>query len=371
MLITAAESCGPMVRITWYDGSRTEYPATWLRDNCPSGFHPDTQERQFDLLSIQSHITARTLTTNGNALRIEWDTEPRHESRFDAGWLYGHRPGRRQHDPADLPSQSWPLGFAPPRFEAGALLGSDATLLDFLAATKQLGLAIVEGVAPDPEAGFAIGRRIGFLRPTNFGLSFRVESKPNPNALAYTAEALPLHTDLPNHELPPGYQFLHCISNEAEGGNSVFADGFAIAERIHAQDPEAFALLSRVPIPFRFQDADDDIRVHRPVIGLDERGRISEIRYSAHLAEPLDMEAETILQYYCALCLFMAETRATASQVALRLRGGEMAVFDNRRLLHGRSGFRPDTGYRLLSGFYVDRAEYDSRIRRLSRSTDS
>jgi gamma-butyrobetaine dioxygenase len=34
----------------------------------------------------------------------------------------------------------------------------------------------------------------------------------------------------PNQELPPGYQFLHCIANEAAGGGSVFADGVAMAE---------------------------------------------------------------------------------------------------------------------------------------------
>ena len=28
------------------------YPYLWLRDNCPSGLHPDTKERTFDLLSV-------------------------------------------------------------------------------------------------------------------------------------------------------------------------------------------------------------------------------------------------------------------------------------------------------------------------------
>ena len=44
-----------------------------------------------------------------------------------------------------------------------------------------------------------------------------------------------------------------------------------------------------------------------------------------------------------------------------------MAVFDNRRILHGRSRFFPNTGFRHLHGFYVDRSELDSRVRVLTR----
>jgi alpha-ketoglutarate-dependent taurine dioxygenase len=66
----------------------------------------------------------------------------------------------------------------------------------------------------------------------NFGSAFRVETKPDPNNLAYTAHALALHTDLPNQEMPPGFQFLHCVRNEASGGASVFADAFHIAEKL-------------------------------------------------------------------------------------------------------------------------------------------
>ncbi len=44
-----------------------------------------------------------------------------------------------------------------------------------------------------------------------------------------------------------------------------------------------------------------------------------------------------------------------------------MVVFDNRRVLHGREAFDPASGYRRLLGCYVDRGEWDSRIRVLSR----
>ena len=38
--------------VTWADASTTRVPSIWLRDNCPSGLHPDTHERLLDLLAV-------------------------------------------------------------------------------------------------------------------------------------------------------------------------------------------------------------------------------------------------------------------------------------------------------------------------------
>jgi len=223
-------------------------------------------------------------------------------------------------------------------------------------------------ISATPEATIALAERIGFLRRTNFGTTFEVVNRPDPNNLAYTAEHLPLHTDLPNQEVPPGYQFLHCIANEAKGGGSIFADGFAIAEDLRAEDPDAFALLSSVPIPFRFHDAEADIRVRRPVVTLDGDGRLAEIRYNAHIAAAFDMPADIMAGYYRAYRTYMERTRRQDYVVSLKLEAGEMVVFDNRRILHGRERFDPNTGYRHLHGCYVDRGEFASRLRVLARA---
>jgi gamma-butyrobetaine dioxygenase len=63
----------------------------------------------------------------------------------------------------------------------------------------------------------------------------------------------------------------------------------------------------------------------------------------------------------------MAMTRDPKYILNLKLKGGEMVVFDNRRVLHGRSAFDPNTGRRHLHGCYVDRGEFESRLRMLSR----
>jgi gamma-butyrobetaine dioxygenase len=375
MLQATQDDAAAAVHVVWPDGLEADFPYLWLRDNCPSGLHPTTQERTFDLLSVPEDIEPTALRADAEGIEIDWaraaeNAEP-HHSRFPSAWLRAHCPGRSHPDPARVEPVLWRAqlsGEPLPRSSAAALLEQPEALAAWLGAVKRIGIGMVDDLADDADAGIEIARRIGFLRETNFGVTFEVISKPDPNNLAYTSDALPLHTDLPNQELPPGFQFLHCIRNAAQGGGSMFADGFAIAEDLRRDHPDAFALLSEVAIPQRFHDEDDDIRMREPVICLTREGGYDQIRFNAHIAAPFDMPAALQAAYYRAYRRYMAMTRDPSYQLTLRLAAGEMVVFDNRRILHGREAFDPATGERHLRGCYVDRGEWDSRMRRLARS---
>jgi gamma-butyrobetaine dioxygenase len=366
MNIENVEALDRVVAVHWIDGTTSFYPNLFLRDNDPKGFHLQTRERQFDLLSVPLDLAVEAVTIDGDVVHIDWQG---HQDRttLAAEWLYSHRPGARAADPADIAAETWESDFAPriPKVSVGDLLSDDRVFFEWLGDTKRFGLSVVTGLEDSEDAGVALGERIGFLRRTNFGLTFRVETIPDPNNLAYTSHALPLHTDLPNQEMPPGYQFLHCVRNAAEGGESVFADAYMIADKVRRTDADAFRLLTSIPNPYRFQDRQHDIRVHRPMVSLDERDRVFDVRYSAHLMDSFDMPDTVMADYYSAYRLFMAETRDPANIITFKLKPGEMVVFDNRRVLHGRTAFDPMTGHRLLKGFYVDRGEFDSRIRML------
>lgn len=354
--------------LTYPDSAKVTYPAIWLRDNCPSALHPDTRERVLDLLSLDENPRLSAADLVGDALRLSYADG--HESVMPLALLDAHRPGRPAADPAHVEPQLWRADIGAegiPRHDAAAVLSSDAALDSWMRDTARSGLTIITGLADSAEAGMEVAQRIGFLRQTNFGREFEVVSVPNPNNLAYTAIALPLHTDLPNQEVPPGFQFLHCLANAAEGGGSIFADGFAIAEDMRAEDPAAFELLAKVPIPFRFHDEDYDIRVREPVIVLNRDGAVTEVRYNAHIAAMFDMPSTVMPAYYRAYRAFMTRTRDPRYRLAFRMEPGEMVVFDNRRALHGREAFDPSTGFRHLHGCYVDRGEFLSRLRVLAR----
>jgi gamma-butyrobetaine dioxygenase len=121
-----------------------------------------------------------------------------------------------------------------------------------------------------------VAKRIDYPRQTNFGLTFEVKTDPQPINLAYTSLALPLQTDLPNQETPPGYQFLHCLANESEGGESNFADGLRILEDLRDDHRAYFDLLAQHAIACRFHDREYDNEHYHPVTNQDHRGNIVE-----------------------------------------------------------------------------------------------
>jgi gamma-butyrobetaine dioxygenase len=367
MHISTACLSGAMLSVAFTGGSTATYPLIYLLDNDPQYFHPQTKERTVDLLALPASPTANSISVGPEYLSLHWDGELA-ETIVTAEWLFAHRPGQAAFDAAETGAELWDATYLPriKSYDAAALTGDADLFSDWLRQTKRFGLTLVTGLSDDENAGVALGQSIGFLRQTNFGQTFRVETMPDPNNLAYTSLALPLHTDLPNQELPPGYQFLHCVKNGASGGESVFADAYAIAEKLRETNPKAFDLLTTVPVPYRFHDRKDDIRVHRPVISLNEKGEVYDVRYSAHLMAAFDMEPELMVEYYGAFRAFMALTRDAEFIISFKLGAGQMVVFDNRRVLHGRAAFNPATGHRLLKGFYVDRGEFDSRIRKLA-----
>lgn len=370
MKISALEVRPDALLATWSKTGPVTYPTLWLRDNCPSAFHPQTEERVLDLLSLDAQPVLVNAEHTGEGVVLHYADG--HVSHLPMSLLSAHRPGRKATDPAAIKPHLWRDDLTPaslPRYAAAQILESDCALRAWMQDTAAYGLSIVDRLDDRVDAGIEVACKIGFLRETNFGMTFEVVSKPDPNNLAYTAVTLPLHTDLPNQEVPPGFQFLHCIANEAAGGGSLFADGFALAEDLRARDPEAFRLLSEVAIPFRFHDRDADIRTHAPVITLDRAGKVSEIRWNAHIADTFDMPADIMPAYYRAYRAFMAMTRDPAYQLTFKLAAGEMIVFDNRRVLHGREAFDPSTGFRHLHGCYVDRGEFNSRLRLLARKS--
>ena len=355
--------------LVWSDGTHATYPYIWLRDNDPGELHPHTRERLFDLTSVSLDISPESWQQASAHLLVKWHDKSS-ESIYPLDWLLENRPGKHRADPAVVSLNYWSAADLPaiPRFDARLCRESGSTLVDALQEAKRHGLVIFEGLEDDDQAGENLGELIGFKRQTNFGTTFEVVNKPSPNNLAYTALPLPLHTDLPNQEQVPGYQFLHCLRNSVTGGASVFADGFRICTDLRAQAPDDFDLLSGLQIPWRFHDENDDVRFRRSIIELDSMGDLSGLAFNAHIADVADLPSSQLLDFYQAYQGLMQRIREPQYRICHTLGPGEMVMFDNRRVLHGREGFDPGSGERHLRGFYVEHNEVNSRIRTLAIS---
>lgn len=301
-------------------------------------------------------------------LKVVWP-EKQSQSVYSAKWLYDHRPGRPRYDAAAIERQSWAAKEMNdlPSFDAKQCHQSQDSLLEALTTLKQTGIILINNLDDDPNAGELFGDLIGFKRESNYGVVFEVKSKPKPNNLAYTSLALPLHTDLSNQEFVPGNQFLHCYRNDAIGGSSIFADAMAIVDDFQRDHPVYHQTLCELSVPWHFLDEKDNVRYHRPVIGLTRNGAFDTLTFNAHLADIPDFSADDLYRFYAAYQELMKRIRGASYNTYYELQNGEMVIFDNQRVLHGRTAFDPHSGARYLRGYYIEHNELNSRIRMLDR----
>jgi gamma-butyrobetaine dioxygenase len=245
-------------------------------------------------------------------------------------------------------------------------VAGDATALArWLAGVERFGFALLHGVPARRGMVCEVIGLFGYVRETNYGRLFDVVSVEQPQNLAFTALALGNHTDNPYRDPVPQLQLLHCLEAADAGGESVVVDGFAAADRLRREAPDAFALLTRTQVDFRYVESGAvDLRHAAPLIELDVAGAVRTVRYNNRSIGPLDLDPDEIPAFYAAYRRFGRLLHDPALTVGFRLRQGDLFIVDNRRVLHGRRGF--SGGRRHLQGAYADTDSLMSKLRILA-----
>lgn len=372
IVAVACEQDGRILRVDWSDGRVSRYHAIWLRDNAsdPDHLNLETREQRRDITALpkDTRIAAASIDQAG-AVAIGW-AEGQAVSRFHPGWLYAHDySNKRQEDGAEIEPLPWDAASLPepPSFDGHAILENDDVLEAWLTAICRHGIARLRNLPTEPGTVAEVAGRIGPLRESNFGRIFDVRVRTGPGSNAYTTAALTPHTDLPTREYQPGLQFLHCLRNAGTGGRAIMVDGHRLAASLREAEPQAFRLLTTVEWPMSNRALDSDYRWNAPVIRLDERGFVSELRVAPFLRAPLAIDFDQVEEAYRALRLFFETTGKPNLQMRFDYRPGDLIAFDNRRILHGRESYREATGERWLQGCYGERDELLSRLRILAR----
>lgn len=354
----------------WPDGANGRFHVLWLRENevAPGVIDHVTREREVEIDRFDPDLMlVRAEMSDGPAVTLTFSDG--HVARVDPGWLRSMAEGR-WHPAHNIPDQvPWEAAEMPepPSFDGPAVLEDDTALEAWLRAAWSTGFARLRDLPVTSGTVQRVGERIGTVRSSNFGFLFSVETKPDPDSTAYTSVSLDGHTDLASRETQPGLQMLHCRENSATGGASTMADGFAVAEAIRREDPGAFEALTTLPWVFTNRHQDTDYRFSGPIVEIDPTGRVIEIRNTGFLRFFPDMPDADIPRAYHAAQLFNAHCRSDRFLCRTPFVAGDLVLFDNRRMLHGRDSFDPQSGVRRLEGCYLDRDEILSRLRVLGR----
>jgi hypothetical protein len=344
--------------IEWADGTLSEFSSLWLRDNLREDRDPHSGQRLIDIVDLPEDPRIQSAVTRDGAVSIEWEAESRSTS-FEFEWLRAHAANRSgRHE------------FAPKRWLEGARLDAMrdfawATFADVQSnrslRTRWLTQLLQDGIAflghvPSNDAGILEAAAIaGRVLETNYGRVFDVRSVPQPENLAYSDLGLGLHTDNPYREPVPGFQVLHVLVASPDGGESLFGDGFAIAEHLRATCPEAFAILAHTAVPFLYRSQDAELYAERPLIQLTCAGEVSAVHYNSRSIAPLQFAASDAAPFYTAYRRFAALLRDPRFHLQVSLRDGDLAIFDNQRTLHGRTAFSSARHPRHLRGCYLTR----------------
>jgi len=334
----------------------TQYPLhpLWLRERCRDAASIDlrTQQRLQDPSDFDLDLKLLAVAQpSPGVLRVSFSDG--HEASFSAAELLAEAAlSPHSHDcPAP---RLWDGTLTPLPRMRWCSAPSDAELMAWLEAFLTYGFVIFSAVPSEPGMVLKVGAQFGFTRETNFGALFNVRSTPDANDLAYTSIALDAHTDNPYRTPVPGIQLLHCLVNETRGGLSTLVDGFAVAQALRAADPQAFAILSSTPVRFRYLDVDTELTASAPLIELDVCGELRSIHFSPRLDYVPPFEPRRLDAYYRARRALDQRLRAADYEIRFLLGNGELVMFDNCRLLHGRTGFDPTEGLRHLQGCYID-----------------
>jgi [2-(trimethylamino)ethyl]phosphonate dioxygenase len=354
--VRASPDC---LTVEWADGSVSEFASLWLRDNLAEDRDVHSGQRLTDIADLPEEPRIRAAASDARAVRIEWQGESR-VSSFDLGWLANHAFGRDTRVP-ERQVRRWLDGArldARRDFAWAALAelhASSPARLTWLTRLLQDGLAFISGAPATEGAILEVMPLIGRVLETNYGRTFDVRSVAQPENLAYSDLGLGLHTDNPYREPVPGFQALHALIPSSEGGESLFADGFALAEHLRTSSPESFARLTRTAVPFRYASGDTELYAERPLIALDARGVVTAVHYNSRSIAPLTVPPREARSFYEAYRRFALLLREPRYQLRTRLGEGTLVVFDNQRTLHGRTAFSSARHPRHLRGCYLSR----------------
>ncbi|MDB9517251.1 TauD/TfdA family dioxygenase [Roseofilum reptotaenium CS-1145] len=327
----------------------------WLRENCPSCRYAAPYQQLYDpnISDRPENPQPLSVDLNEDTLIIDWDETPAHRSVFSVEWLLDH-----SYDPQPEVDSDNTILWDRAKLELRSPQTYDALKINnesWMEPLFRLGFVILENIAPDELESFLSS--IGPIYNADYGKIMPLETRDRAkNSLPLSDGcALPPHNDLSywgGHHLA---QFLYCVDHQNPGGYSILVDGFRVAEDFRQDHPQYFQILVETPVQFWLLD-----KMHQyqfcntaTILECDREGKLTTVRFSKRNCRP-HLLFEELEHLYQAYHTFFRYLKKPDYQYQFQLQPHNCLLFQNFRVLHGRTAFDPALGNRKLSSGYLD-----------------
>ncbi len=232
--------------------------------------------------------------------------------------------------------------------------------IDFLNILNQYGFTVITNCKTEMSSVENIAKKIGYVRNSIFGGLWSFESDEKQADSSYTKEELRPHTDATYSNDAPGLQLLLCCEYYAKGGESIMVDGFNIAEIIKKEDKELFEVLSKTNVKGNYIGDGVFLEAERPIFKINSYNELIQVSFNNYDRAPFRFERDLTIKFYEAIKKFDLIANNKNYQWRHILKPGELLIFNNWRVLHGRGSFE---GARKISGCYINKEDFDSCLR--------
>jgi len=343
----------------YFNNEREEiYPNIWLRDHARDEENWDKRSNQRKTftatLDFKLKIKSAEILDNGKSIKIIWpDLEK--PVNYSYEFLFNNSLNNKSKIDSlklwkenDLDDQIY-IDFE--------TVQSNEGYKKFLKNLYQYGFSVVQNCKTEMSSVENIVNKIGYVRNSIFGGLWSFESNEDKADSAYTQEELRPHTDATYSNDAPGLQLLLCCDYKAKGGDSIMVDGFKIAEIIKKDNKELFEILSTINVKGSYIGDGVFLEAERPIFNLNSKKELFQVSFNNYDRAPFRFEKDLTIKFYEAIRTFDLMANSKEYQWRHILKPGELLIFNNWRVLHGRGSF---DGTRKISGCYINKEDFDS-----------
>lgn len=363
--------------VIWGDNHESRYHPFWLRHQCTCDIcgTPVNAVRGIRLHHIPEDVSPRLLGASDKTIDLAW-TNDDHRSTYTARWLRDHcysasERSRRKHKPTLWDKQ---IDNDYPRVDMAACEASPESRLDLLEKVRDYGFCFIGNAPTDKEEASRLIELVGPQRHTHYG-TYELSKKDAVDNVGDITSALDPHMDETYRLSTIGITVFQVLRPSSNGGHSTLVDGFEAVRRLREAAPEEFDLLTRLPITGQRRDAAHNsggqskiYAATMPAIRIDFDGAVCGLRLNERQISPLDVPEEYIEPAYQALRHLYEILYDPDLKLTFELKAGEGLIFDNQRVLHGRTAFEPEEPARSVLTSSVDIEEFHSSLRQLTEA---